>query len=200
MPKVQTTTVTGVKGFFSSQLQEIISKRGTSIDEPSFEYLVNLLAGYMESEKYFHRSNDGSLNENTVAFIYAKSLEGDAEQKKTYLKRLGDVCLMIAGVFPESVRRKLVDIDYYLGMGGTAYGTLSSLHLSKMTRELFESLSRKYTEVASILGELSERQGLQSDSDILALYERWLATGDERLKALLIEKGITATAKVKISQ
>ncbi len=41
-----------------------------------------------------------------------------------------------------------------------------------------------------VLAEISERSHLGTNSDLLRLYEKWLCTGSERLKAKLAEFGI----------
>ena len=42
---------------------------------------------------------------------------------------------------------------------------------------------------------MSERSGLQSNKDVLRLYERWIVTGSERIRSVLNEKGITTAHK-----
>jgi len=44
------------------------------------------------------------------------------------MQRLGDTALFIAGVFADSLNRKLVDVDYYVAMGGTAYAQVFRFH------------------------------------------------------------------------
>ena len=57
--------------------------------------------------------------------LYAEYAEGSPEVKRAALRRLGDVCLMVTGFFPDSLNKKIVDIDYYSDMGGAAYWQLS---------------------------------------------------------------------------
>ena len=118
------------------------------------------------------------------------------------LRRLGDICLLITGIFPDSLRRKLVDLDYYFGMGGSAYAQLSRSQASAFGRDLFGELATKFVPFSNVLGEITEKSGLQSDSDLLRLYERWLLTGSGRLKSLLSKHGIVTPVSVdtKIKQ
>src|SRR5690606_988022 len=48
-----------------------------------------------------------------------------AEQRTFSLQRICDVSLFIAGFFADSLAHRLVDLDYYIRMGGNAYGSLS---------------------------------------------------------------------------
>jgi hypothetical protein len=114
-------------------------------------------------------------------------VNGSPEAKKLTLRRLGDICLLISGFFADSLKRKLVDLDYYLGMGGSAYWKLSNL---SDAGTLYRELAMKFKPFSDVLGEMSERSGLNSNSDLLRIYEKWLLTGSDRLKILLSEHGI----------
>ncbi len=187
--------VSDVREFFSDELRKLMEKHQLSTAQDSFHYLVDLMVRHTESSQFFKTDDEGKLKNNILAEIYADYLQGDAEQKRVALRRLGDVCLMVTGFFPDSLNRKLIDIDYYFGMGGTAYWQLSNLQLTKLTRTLFKELSVKFKLFADVLSELSERTGLQSNSDLLRLYEKWLITGNDRLKGLLSEHGIQTPVK-----
>ncbi len=201
MLRVRSSSVSDARDYFAAELRSVLSKRKVSADQ-SFDYLVDLLVRYMRSDNFFEQTPDGKLQDNVLATLYAKYLEGDSETRHFALKRLGDICLLITGVFPESLRKKLVGTEYYFGMGGAAYSTLSSMQFSKIAKTLFSELATKFKDYSNILSELSDAHGLQRNTDLLQLYERWLTTGDDRLKARLVEKGILATdGKVfKISQ
>jgi hypothetical protein len=99
---------------------------------------------------------------------------------------------MVTGFFSESLKRSLVDIDYYFGMGGAAYWQLSCAGNGVVYKEL----SVRFRTFSDVLGEMSERSGLQSNGDLLRLYERWLYTGNDRLKSLLSEHGIQVPVPV----
>jgi hypothetical protein len=201
MLRVRSATVSEVRDYFATELRTVLSKRKVSADQ-SFEYLVDLLVRYMRSDNFFDQTPDGKLQDNVLAHLYAKYLEGTGETKHVALKRLGDVCLLVTGIFPESLRKKIVGMNYYFGMGGAAYSTLSDLQFSDMAKTLFSELAAKFKDYSNVLSELSESNGLQRNSDLLQLYERWLTTGDDRLKARLAENGIVAAdAKIfKVSQ
>jgi hypothetical protein len=175
-----------------------MKKRRIPTERQSSEYLVDLMVRYMETENLFLKDESGRLKDNVLAELYSEYLNGNPEQKKVVLRRLGDISLLVSGFFPDSLNRKLIDIDYYFGMGGTAYWQLSRMQLTAVTRELFAELSRKFRSFADILGELSERAGLQSNTDILRIYEKWLLTGSDRLKTLLSEQGIQTPVKFEI--
>lgn len=189
------TSVTGVRDFFASELQTVLSKRQIDATQDSFNYLVSLLIGFIESGTFFAQSAEGKPTDNYLVDLYADYLQGTPEVKRRALRRLGDVCLMITGFFPDSLNRKLVDLDYYSGMGGAAYWQLS---LGQMEVQLFKELSVKFKTFSEVLSEMSERSGMQSNQDVLRLYEKWLHSGSDRIKALLAERGISTPIRFDV--
>ena len=192
MQRTKPQPVSDVREFFSEELRSVIEKRRMTVKKDSYEYLVNLLVAYMDSNRFFAKDEDGKLKNNVLADLYANYVYGDAKTKVETLRRLGDICLLVTGLFPDSLNKKIVDIDYYFGMGGTAYLQLSRMQFTALARTLYGELSVNFRDFSDVLGEMSDRSGLQSNSDLLRLYEKFLITGSDRLKALLSEKGILA--------
>lgn len=190
MDRDKLTSVAVARDFFSQELRSILSKRQITIQGDAFEYLVTLMVRFMETETFFARSAEGKLEDNYLVKIYSEYLQGSPEIRKQTLKRLGDVCLMVTGFFGDSLNKKLVDVDYYFGMGGAAYWHLSQQSGFAESNSMFQELSVKFKTVANVLTEMSDRSGLQNNKDVLRVYERWLQTGSTHLKEILSEKGI----------
>ena len=109
------------------------------------------------------------------------------------LQRLGDVALFIAGLLSGSLNRKLVDIDYYIAMGGSAYGQLSNTRanaVSDGSPEVFEELSHKFSGFVDVLDEVAERAPGHNNTDVMRTYEVWLRTGSPRAARRLRRHGI----------
>jgi hypothetical protein len=189
------STVTVARDFFASELRVVLEKRKVDANQDSFEYLVALLTRFMESNTFFARNADGKLEDNFLVGLYAEYLAGSPEVKRSALRRLGDVCLMVTGYFPDSLNRKLVDVDYYSGMGGAAYWQLAQWQAGS---NLFKELSVKFRDFSNVLAEMSDRSGLNSNADLLRLYERWIHSGNDRLKEILAEKGIDSPMRLEI--
>lgn len=188
MERVKAAKLSAAREYFTAELKTVMEKQHVSARPGSFEYIVDLMVRYLESENFFVKGPEGKLQQNVLADLYAEYRQGTPEARKLTLQRLGDICLLISGFFADSLKRKLVDLDYYLGMGGSAYWKLS--HLTS-AQGLYRELALKIKPFSDVLGEMSERSGLQTNSDLLRLYERWLFTGSERLKTVLSEHGIT---------
>ncbi len=189
MNRLKPETFSSVSGYFSRELSVALTKHRISAENGSFQYLVDLLTRYLESEKFFERTPDGKLGDNYLVDLYVRHLNAPPEEKKTVLRRLGDICLLVSGYFSASLQRKVNGLNYYFGMGGTAYHTLSQMHCQ---RNLFGELSIKFQPFSNVLGELSDRAGVNSNTDLLRLYERWLETGSETLREQLTQHGIAS--------
>jgi len=196
MRNVTTASVEDARDYFTDELKKALERQKVQTGTDTVEYLAELLLGYLHSEHFFAKGPEGKLDNPILADLYGQYLHGSVEVRKVILKRLGDICLVITGIFPDSLKRKLVDMDYYFGMGGSAYHTLSTYQLTSLARGLFGELAGKFVALSNVLGELADRSGLQSNTDLLRLYEKWLMTGNERFATLLRENGIAAPVKV----
>lgn len=197
MSEVKPASVKGARDYFTVELKTALERQRISAEADSVEYLTELLLTYMKSDTFFAKGPDGKLENNVLAELYAGAIQGSVETRKLCLKRLGDICLLVTGLFPDSLRRKIVDIDYYFGMGGSAYWQLAHCQLTRLSRTLFAELAQKFVPFSNVLAEMSEKNGLHSNSDLLRLYERWLLTGNDRLKTLLREHGIATPVAVE---
>ncbi len=179
--------------YFLDELKSALQRNRVNPQHECIEYVADIMVRHLQSEDFFAKGQEGELKNNVLADLYAEYLNGTADSRKVSLRRLGDICLLISGFFSDSLNRKLVDIDYYLGMGGSAYSTLSHMNAAPV-KMLYQEMADKIKPFSNALGEISEQTGVQSNTDLLRVYERWLHTGSERLRALLTQNGITITA------
>ena len=110
------------------------------------------------------------------------------------MRRVGDLSLFISGFFSDSLNRSLVDVDYYIQIGEAAYSSLA--RQDDTLGDVFDELSDKFAAFVDVLGEVSERSSLTSNTDLLRLYEKWLRTGSRRSGDLLASRGIVPNASV----
>ena len=110
-------------------------------------------------------------------------------EQRQRLRNLGDFSLFMSGFFSDSLRRRAVDVDYYVSMGEYAYGALARRDEDALGG-VFAELGRKFVPFMDILTDISERTGTTAPSDILRLYERWLRTGSSHAGQRLVDQGI----------
>lgn len=198
-----------LREFFQHSIDDALSRQGVNAAVETSYYLVNLLTAFLRAERLYD-FNGERLEIRPLALLYADALaERTPEQRNRVMRRLGDIALFISGVFAESLNRKLVDVDYYIAMGSTAYGYLSEA--MRGTRrgdafcEIFEELSSKFPEFVDVLAQVNERGSPGRPADVLRLYELWLRTGSrcalERLRELGIEpSGATGSVPTRFEQ
>jgi hypothetical protein len=162
-------------------------------------YLVDLLERYMLSQNLFEVDQEtGKFKRNTLAEMFLKAQnEPSAPMRIDMLKKLGDTSLYISGFFGDSLKRKLVDIDYYAEMGGVAYGSLAKSTSDQSMAEVFDCFSSRFIEFVDVLTYMSQKSQVQTDKDLLRLYDRYLATGSKLAEDQLLENGVLNSELLK---
>ena len=101
----------------------------------------------------------------------------------------------MSGFYSDSLRRRAVDVDYYVSMGEYAYSSLARRDADAFG-EVYAELGRKFVPFMDVLTEISDRTGNPSCCDVLRLYERWLRTGSSRAGQQLVEQGIAPNSSI----
>ena len=187
-------THTSLREYFHDELSEALHNQQISAEHETIHYLTNLLTVFTRSEALFEPTDNG-VDIKPLALTYGEALnENSALERTRLLQKLGDTALFIAGVFSDSLKTRVLDVDYYIAMGGSAYSWLSDSMRShggaSRAASLFEELTRKFTDLVDVLREVSERSRLSSDADVLRLYELWVRTGSKRARRRLRDLGI----------
>ncbi len=182
---------TNVREYFHGAVTSAMANQKVEAEQDTVGYVVDLLTQYTRSDRFFEQTADGPTLQ-PLAMVYAEAVSATSDQVRCqYLRRLGDVALFISGAFSESLNRKLVDVDYYVAMGGSAYDCLSQSRTRvKVLNQVFAELAAKFQDFVDVLGEITERTHLQSGTDVLRLYELWLRTGSRRAAEKLRGLGI----------
>jgi hypothetical protein len=109
------------------------------------------------------------------------------------LKDVGDTSLYVSGFFSDSLQRKLVDVDYYIQMGGTAYSMLARFFRgnphSLVFGDIYDELGAKFPRFVDVFAEVAE-ETMTGNLGLVQLYERWLRTGSEWMERKLRAQGV----------
>lgn len=179
------------KEFFSGVVEEAIAARKMNTFPLAQSYLVSILESYIHTNNlYDTQTEDGKLSRDTLAETFLRAQNSNSMTKIELLKKLGDVSLYVSGFFGDSLSRKIVDVDYYVDMGKTAYGTLAHEIKEDTSRKVFKDFSKRFLEYVEILTTISQKSFVQNDESILRLYEKYLKTGSELARETLETKGI----------
>ena len=172
---------------FSMMVSKAMKGQGIKASPMAEFYLSNLLTGFIDARR---------ISGKTFSERFLKALGAEGGLKKILLKELADSSLFISGFFHESLKRKIVDVDYYMDMGIISYNMLSEFFsgngrdYNTTLSSLYREMSEKFLKFADILDEISEESSIKTARDLLRLYERWLKTKSKRTETLLRELGI----------
>jgi hypothetical protein len=175
--------------FFKELVESALVHQGLAANALTSYYVVQLLANFVDRRS--GEDDDGA----PLAVRLAQALEGGTRQRST-LKQIGDFSLFVSGFFSDSLNRKLVDVDYYVSIGGHAYTALSRFETDTFS-PVFAELAEKFVGFVDVLSEVSERTSCTTNVDLLRMYEKWLKTGSRRSGQLLVERGVVPNASVK---
>jgi hypothetical protein len=176
--------------YFKGLVESALEHQRLEASQLAAYYLVNLLSGFVRP------GHVSALHETDepMAVRLVRALEAGGAEQRARLRALGDLSLFTSGYFSDSLRRKLVDVDYYVALGGYAYGSLG--REGDASTAVFAELSEKFVAFVDVLSEVSESSGLTSNADLLRTYEKWLRTGSPRSGRCLVERGIVPNASI----
>lgn len=170
---------------FKELVATAIRAQKVKTNELAEHYLSTLLASFVYSE---------NVASEPLAITYIRALNAEKTIQLRLMKQLGDIALFTSGFFSDSLKRKIVDIDYYILMGTSSYGWLALMHGEEKrpgaVNALFSELSGKFTAFVDVLTEVSDKSRLTSSKDVLRVYERWLKTKSRQAEKLLRGLGI----------
>ncbi len=196
-----TTLITGmnVREYFHDSVASAIGNQQVHATDETVYYLVNLLTLFSRADALYEQTPDGVMIRPLASFFEEAVEATTAEQRHAALRRLGDVALFVSGVFSDSLKGRLVDVDYYIAMGGSAYGYLSDDVRGSQQRRtmasIFEELAANFTSFVDVLGEVSDNTHLGGDTDLLRAYDLWAKTGSRRAANKLRKCGIEPSAQ-----
>jgi hypothetical protein len=183
------TLAASLDEFFHEVVTDALEVVDLDASEPAGWYLVGLL-GEMTRAR---------ITDEPLGVKLAQPPIDPSERMRT-LKEVGDTTLYVAGFFAESLSRSLVDVDYYVGLGQSAYGQLARTFGSQRTlAEVYAELAEKFPRFVDVLAEVRKRTDFAT-TDVGKLYEIWLRTRDEWVEKKLRAAGVLVDGDHKVIQ
>lgn len=182
--------------FFKEQVEAACERQRLRPQPLTSYYVVSLLSDFIHLDRA--AGGDPLASDEPLGIKLLRALQTGGSLQRLGLKQVGDASLFISGFYSDSLRRSLVDVDYYVSLGGYAYRSLVTSDNS--LSPIFAELSDKFVEFVDVLSDVSARTSLTNDADLLRLYEKWVRTGSRRNGDLLAERGLVpnATASLRI--
>jgi hypothetical protein len=192
-PTDRVHAVASLQEFFKDSVADAMARQGVAADDHTAYYVVNLLTLFARHETLYDQGKPGPGLQPIALLLAAAAETPNREACNALLRRVGDTSLFIAGFLGDGFARKLIDIDYYIDMGGAAYGRLSDN--VRGTREgrafggVFAELAEKFRDFVDVLAEIRD-SGKAAAIDVLRLYEIWLRTGSVHARRRLMGLGV----------
>ena len=167
-----------VDEFFHEVVTGALEAVALDTSEPAEWYLVALLGDFTR----------GRISDEPLVLKLAGSRAAEPAERVKRLKEVGDTSLYVSGFFTESLGRKLVDADYYIGIGTRAYAELAG-RLGGSLNDVYRELAEKFPRFVDVLGEVRRRCDFLG-TDVVRLYEEWLRTRDAWIERKLRAFGV----------
>jgi hypothetical protein len=167
-----------ISEFFHEALHGALHNQRVETSEFTEFYLVNLLSEFATAR----------LDDAPLALKLSAAATALPEERARCLRGVADQSLYVSGFFADSLSRGLVDVDYYIQIGGGAYHQLSRMTSRGMT-EVYDELSKKFGQLVEVLAEVS-CSTRPSDRGVIELYQRWRRTGAEWIARKLRARGV----------
>jgi hypothetical protein len=186
--------VASLQEFFRDSVDQAMQRQGLSAEDHTAHYVVNLLTLFARSDALYENTEAG-VGLKPLALMLADAAETtDLQERVFVLQRIGDVSLFIAGFFSDSLAKHVVDVDYYVHVGGGAYDSLSEQVRGTRNGQafgpVFTELAQKFQEFVDVLNDVRDEVKPNDDQNVLRLYELWRRTGSKRIKHLLRDLGV----------
>ncbi len=186
--------VANLMDYFRTSVEGVIADQGVSVKPHATYYVVNLLTLFSRSDELYEDHDDTTGLKPLALMLVDANDAPSAEERAAALRRIGDVALFISGFFADSLATRSVDLDYYIHMGGNAYGSLSTevrgtFH-GRAFADTYGELASKFQVLVDVLNEVRDRERQESDIDVLRTYDVWRKTGSRRAENLLRQQGV----------
>lgn len=146
-------------------VQEAEQDYGCQLDETMQNYLVFTLMRFAKNRQ---------LNAKALALDYLTSHHLPDKLRSEQLRDIGDQCLLVSGLYPQSAEKRQVGVTYYIDLGRSAY-----YHISELTQqgiaELYQQLAESFILLMDLLQTI--RQYSTPALNPLAAFELWSQTG-----------------------
>jgi hypothetical protein len=148
-------------------VKEAESSCSVKLNDELESYLISLLIRYVDQPELAHQ---------LFAKRFLEAMHTAPHERAYMLKKVGDECLLYAGLFPKAADAKAIKLTYFVELGQSAYAAISS-----SMYDVYWALAYQFIRVMDVL------QSIRSDHDLLPLeaYEQWQELGSERALRML---------------
>jgi len=151
---------------------------GCQLDETMQSYLVFTLMRFAKNQQ---------LNSHALALDYLNSHHLPGSLRSEQLRDIGDQCLLVSGLFPQSAEKRQVGVTYYVDLGRSAYHNISTV-TQKGIAELYQQLAESFILLMDLLQTI--RQYTMPALQPIAAMELWQQTGSRAAYKQISENSV----------
>jgi len=186
------STSSNLQDFFHGKVQEVVDKHQIDGEDDTIWYLTQLLCSYSRTSRCFDARTDNATL-TPLADYYREAIEALSDyERRQHLQRLGDMAIFVSSLFAGSLKRKPVNVSYYIGMGESAYGALADATVrnsrDKALVDIFADLSVRFADYVAALSEIPARQ--PDERSLLQQVTEWEKSGHPGLARQLRAQGV----------
>ncbi len=150
---------------------------GCQLDEAMQSYLVFTLMRFAKNQQ---------LNSHALALDYLNSHHLPDSLRSEQLRNIGDQCLLVSGLFPQSAEKRQVGVTYYVDLGRSAYHHISTVTQQGIA-ELYQQLAESFIVLMDLL--LTIRQYSMPALQPIAAMDLWQQTGSRAAYKQISDNG-----------
>jgi hypothetical protein len=197
-------TASSMREYFREAVVTARQRKGLALTEQAEAYLVHLLCEFSRTENVYAGTDPGERP--TMATLLSRAQEAQPTEALRIYKHMGDSSLYLTGFFTDAMQGALVNVNYYVSMGESAYASVAGLMrpTAASSSALFHELSDHFSALVELLsavsvhGETDKKRAAQlSDKRVLELLERYRKTGRRDLLEALEVLGVVLRPGVK---
>lgn len=143
---------------WESLIQEAQIVQGQKLSQLLESYLTSLLVKYITNTK---------LHDEPVAISYLKCQNYKGQVKRNAMQSVGDRCLVLTGLYPETICFKTIDINYLTTIGQSAYNHLHQIIQDDFT---FKQLAYQFILMQNTLNTIRNISIYYND-DLFGLFD-----------------------------
>ena len=194
--------VTSFKAHFEELLTEGTQSLGVTLKPQIRDYLVLVLENHVATESLFPKeyTEDGTRVPTTLAEMWLTAHQLEGSQRRERVRLVGDRALYISGYFADSLKRKIVDIDYYIQMGEGAFQFLAQDSQDQIQAHTFTILANHFSTWVDVFHYVAQKTFIHNHGDILRLYETYLKTGSGWAQQQLLEHGVVTPSQDQLKK
>jgi hypothetical protein len=161
-----------LEGYFDELLKAALASERLALSEAASAYLLQLVTECAHRDALHAGGKPGENGTPALVWLYEAALQAGPAERFNAFRHLGDVALVVSGFFGAHLERSLVDVNYYVHIGGTAYGQAATLSRGVFP-EVLGQLSTYFRRLVEVMTRVAEQTTMPVARDVNALYQRW---------------------------